>query len=220
MAPEPTQRFRAAGPPGRLAPGRRRLRRLGARRAGGAHGRRDVAQGAVYVTLVRLEKKGLLRSRLSDPTPVRGGKAKRLFRITAGGRRGRAGAAPPHGPPLGRPPRRRPRTPGASRDAAMTDRPPAHRAAPSAPSAPGAPAPAPGSSRRRCATPSRATWRSASGRDAARDSPRRRRRYWKDVLSPSLLRLRREVRGMPLPPGAPHRATGPGDGRMTPCSPT
>lgn len=47
-----------------------------------------VAQGAVYTTLVRLEKKGLLLSRLSDPTPVRGGKAKRLFAITAKGRQG------------------------------------------------------------------------------------------------------------------------------------
>ena len=46
---------------------------------------RDVAQGAVYVTLVRLEKKGLLRSRLSDPTPVRGGKAKRYFEILPAG---------------------------------------------------------------------------------------------------------------------------------------
>ena len=62
------------------------------RRAGDAYGAsvrdeleertgRGIAQGAVYVTLVRLEKKGLLRSRLSDPTPVRGGKAKRLFEI-------------------------------------------------------------------------------------------------------------------------------------------
>ncbi len=42
---------------------------------------RTVSQGAVYVTLVRLEKKGWLRSRLADPTPVRGGRAKRLFRI-------------------------------------------------------------------------------------------------------------------------------------------
>jgi DNA-binding PadR family transcriptional regulator len=45
----------------------------------------EVAQGAVYVTLVRLEKKGFLKSRLSDPTPVRGGKAKRIFRITPEG---------------------------------------------------------------------------------------------------------------------------------------
>lgn len=49
---------------------------------------RDVSQGAVYTTLVRLEKKGMLRSRMSDPTPVRGGKAKRLFDITEAGRRG------------------------------------------------------------------------------------------------------------------------------------
>lgn len=41
----------------------------------------EVTQGAVYVTLVRLEKKGWLRSSLSDPTPVRGGKAKRYFGI-------------------------------------------------------------------------------------------------------------------------------------------
>ena len=47
--------------------------------------RRQVAQGAVYVTLVRLEKKGLLRSHMSDPTPVRGGKAKRFFVITQEG---------------------------------------------------------------------------------------------------------------------------------------
>lgn len=46
---------------------------------------RPVAQGAVYVTLVRLEKKGWLRSRLSDPTPVRGGKAKRYFEILPAG---------------------------------------------------------------------------------------------------------------------------------------
>lgn len=49
---------------------------------------RDVAQGAIYTTLVRLEKKGLLRSIMSDPTPVRGGKAKRFFRITERGVRG------------------------------------------------------------------------------------------------------------------------------------
>ncbi len=49
---------------------------------------RPVSQGAVYTTLVRLEKKGLLTSRMSDPTPVRGGKARRFFRITARGREG------------------------------------------------------------------------------------------------------------------------------------
>jgi DNA-binding PadR family transcriptional regulator len=49
---------------------------------------RSVSQGAVYTTLIRIEKKGLLRSRMSDPTPVRGGKAKRFFEITAEGREG------------------------------------------------------------------------------------------------------------------------------------
>ncbi len=47
-----------------------------------------VAQGAVYTTLMRLEKKGLLHSRLADPTPVRGGRAKRYFSITPEGRAG------------------------------------------------------------------------------------------------------------------------------------
>lgn len=46
---------------------------------------RDVAQGAVYITLVRLERKGWLKSSLSDPTPVRGGKAKRYFQIVPAG---------------------------------------------------------------------------------------------------------------------------------------
>lgn len=49
---------------------------------------RDVTQGAVYVTLVRLEKKGMLRSSMSDPTPVRGGKAKRYFEILPAGMEG------------------------------------------------------------------------------------------------------------------------------------
>ena len=46
---------------------------------------REIAHGAVYVTLVRLEKKGWLRSRMSDPTPVRGGKARRHFDILPDG---------------------------------------------------------------------------------------------------------------------------------------
>lgn len=46
---------------------------------------RKIAVGAIYTTLVRLEKKGLVASRLSDPVPVRGGKAKRFFSITPAG---------------------------------------------------------------------------------------------------------------------------------------
>ena len=46
---------------------------------------RDVSIGSVYATLDRLESKGLLTSRESDPEPVRGGRARRLFRIEAAG---------------------------------------------------------------------------------------------------------------------------------------
>ena len=42
--------------------------------------RRKAARGAVLITLERLEDKGLLTSWYGDPTPVRGGRAKRLFR--------------------------------------------------------------------------------------------------------------------------------------------
>jgi DNA-binding PadR family transcriptional regulator len=46
---------------------------------------RGVTAGALYTTLVRLEKKGWLRSTMGDPTPERGGKSKRFFRITGSG---------------------------------------------------------------------------------------------------------------------------------------
>jgi PadR family transcriptional regulator PadR len=48
---------------------------------------RAVSLGAVYVTLDRLEDKGLITSRLSDPTPERGGRAKRCYRLEALGER-------------------------------------------------------------------------------------------------------------------------------------
>ena len=43
--------------------------------------------GAVYTTLQRLEDKGLLTSHASEPIPVRGGRSRRLFRITGAGAR-------------------------------------------------------------------------------------------------------------------------------------
>jgi len=46
------------------------------------HTKRSVARGAVYMTLDRLEKKGLLTSTLSDPTPERGGRARRCYSLT------------------------------------------------------------------------------------------------------------------------------------------
>ena len=48
---------------------------------------RDVSVGSVYAALERLEAKGLVVSSLGDPTPERGGKAKRFFRITKEGLR-------------------------------------------------------------------------------------------------------------------------------------
>ncbi len=46
---------------------------------------RTAVPGAVYVTLDRLEDKGLISSRLADPTPERGGRAKRYYRLEAAG---------------------------------------------------------------------------------------------------------------------------------------
>jgi DNA-binding PadR family transcriptional regulator len=46
---------------------------------------KDVLLGSVYVTLERLEKKGLLTSRVGEPTAERGGRAKRYFHVTAKG---------------------------------------------------------------------------------------------------------------------------------------
>ncbi|MCP3981424.1 MAG: PadR family transcriptional regulator [bacterium] len=50
-------------------------------------GGRTVSIGAVYATLSRLEQKGLVRSRLTEPTAERGGRAKRVFDVSASGRR-------------------------------------------------------------------------------------------------------------------------------------
>lgn len=43
--------------------------------------------GALYTTLDRLEEKGLIKTRMGDPTPERGGRAKRMVRVTAAGAR-------------------------------------------------------------------------------------------------------------------------------------
>jgi len=46
---------------------------------------RQPSPGALYVTLDRLEEKGLVRSQFGDPTPQRGGRAKRFFSVSAKG---------------------------------------------------------------------------------------------------------------------------------------
>jgi DNA-binding PadR family transcriptional regulator len=48
---------------------------------------RVVAVATLYAALTRLEKKGLITSRLGEPTAERGGRAKRYFRVTARGLR-------------------------------------------------------------------------------------------------------------------------------------
>lgn len=50
-----------------------------------ARTKREVSIGATYATLDRLEAKGYVWSRVGDPTPERGGRSKRFFRITAQG---------------------------------------------------------------------------------------------------------------------------------------
>jgi DNA-binding PadR family transcriptional regulator len=52
------------------------IRRLVEERTG-----RLLSPGAIYASLSRLESRGLVRSRLGDPTPARGGKRKRFYRI-------------------------------------------------------------------------------------------------------------------------------------------
>jgi PadR family transcriptional regulator PadR len=46
---------------------------------------RDASFGAIYSTLRRLEQKGLVRSSLGDPEPVRGGRGKKYVALTPRG---------------------------------------------------------------------------------------------------------------------------------------
>jgi len=48
--------------------------------------KRDVAPGALYTCLGRMEDKGLVRARTGEPTPERGGRAKRYLTVTSSGR--------------------------------------------------------------------------------------------------------------------------------------
>lgn len=48
---------------------------------------KDVAVGAIYTGLDRLQEKGFVESWVGEPTAKRGGRGKRLYRVTSGGRR-------------------------------------------------------------------------------------------------------------------------------------
>ena len=51
------------------------------------HTGREVSVGAIYTALARLEEKGLVQSKLGEPTPERGGKAKRYYRVLPAGKK-------------------------------------------------------------------------------------------------------------------------------------
>ena len=53
----------------------------------------DVAIGAVYATLTRLEEKRFVKTWLSDPLPIRGGRARKHWQLTALGERALKSAA-------------------------------------------------------------------------------------------------------------------------------
>jgi PadR family transcriptional regulator PadR len=46
---------------------------------------RDLTMGTIHKTLVRLEAKGMVASHLGEAEPVRGGRAKRHYEVTAAG---------------------------------------------------------------------------------------------------------------------------------------
>ena len=46
---------------------------------------RTALLGAIYTALDRLEENGLVSSSMGDPTPERGGRAKRFFKVTGKG---------------------------------------------------------------------------------------------------------------------------------------
>jgi PadR family transcriptional regulator, regulatory protein PadR len=48
---------------------------------------KDVSIGAIYTGLDRLERKGFVKSWSGEPTPERGGRAKKFYRVTAEGKK-------------------------------------------------------------------------------------------------------------------------------------
>src|SRR5262245_30804441 len=48
---------------------------------------REVSPGAIFTTLERLESRGMVTSRYGEPTPERGGRSKRYYKLSAEGRR-------------------------------------------------------------------------------------------------------------------------------------
>lgn len=53
---------------------------------------RSLNISAIHAVLTRLEEKGLLKSKMGDPVEERGGRRKRIFQLTAAGKRALADA--------------------------------------------------------------------------------------------------------------------------------
>jgi len=51
------------------------------------HTGREISVGAIYTALSRLEDRGYVQSKLGEPTPERGGKAKRYYRVLPAGKK-------------------------------------------------------------------------------------------------------------------------------------
>ncbi|HUF47409.1 MAG TPA: helix-turn-helix transcriptional regulator [Vicinamibacterales bacterium] len=47
--------------------------------------RRSVSPGAIYTALERLERRGFVQSKFGEPTPERGGKRKKFYRLRPAG---------------------------------------------------------------------------------------------------------------------------------------
>ncbi len=60
---------------------------LAVRRDVSARTGRDYSVGAIYTTLERLETKGFVVTRMTEPLPTRGGRSRRQFTVTAAGHR-------------------------------------------------------------------------------------------------------------------------------------
>ena len=60
---------------------------LGIRHDVSVQRKHDYSVGAIYTTLAQLERKGLVKSWTTEPLPIRGGRSRRQYRVTAHGQR-------------------------------------------------------------------------------------------------------------------------------------
>jgi DNA-binding PadR family transcriptional regulator len=60
---------------------------LGIRHDVSVRRKHDYSVGAIYTTLGHLERKGLVKSWMTEPLPVRGGRSRRQYNVSAHGQR-------------------------------------------------------------------------------------------------------------------------------------